>query len=235
MVSESNKDKIGAILALIRKIVSDMKQAKQQTNKKSFTGRGQGKSAGQIRIISGKHKGRKLPVLMAEGLRPTTDRVKETVFNWLMPYINQANCLDCFAGSGSLGFEAYSRGAAQVTLIELNRAAAKQLQANKELLNADNVTVINNNALAFLKEDYPKQDSAENPPAPLDLVFLDPPFRKQLVEQTAHLLNNYGLAEDALIYVEMEAESTQVIPMNWQLLKEKVTGQVIYQLYQYQG
>ncbi len=206
-----------------------MKQAKPQTNKKSFSGRGQGKSAGQIRIIAGKHKGRKLPVLMAEGLRPTTDRVKETVFNWLMPYIHQANCLDCFAGSGSLGFEAMSRGAAQVTLVELNRNAAKQLQANKELIKADNITVINADALSFLKENV-----SESNQKAFDLVFIDPPFRKQLVEQTAQLLNSYGLAEDALIYVEMEAESSQVIPVNWQLLKEKVTGQVIYQLYQYQ-
>lgn len=206
-----------------------MKQAKPQSNKKSFSGRGQGKSAGQIRIIAGKHKGRKLPVLMAEGLRPTTDRVKETVFNWLMPYIHQANCLDCFAGSGSLGFEAMSRGADQVTLVELNRNAAKQLQANKELIKADNVTVINADALSFLKENV-----SESKQKAFDLVFIDPPFRKQLVEQTAQLLNRYGLAEDALIYVEMEAESSQVIPTNWQLLKEKVTGQVIYQLYQYQ-
>jgi len=206
-----------------------MKQAKPQSNKNSFSGRGQGKSAGQIRIIAGKHKGRKLPVLMAEGLRPTTDRVKETVFNWLMPYIHQANCLDCFAGSGSLGFEAMSRGASQVTLVELNRNAAKQLQANKELIKADNVTVINADALSFLKENV-----SESNQKAFDLVFIDPPFRKQLVEQTAQLLNSYGLAEDALIYVEMEAESSQVIPTNWQLLKEKVTGQVIYQLYQYQ-
>ncbi len=207
-----------------------MKQAKPQTNKKSFSGRGQGKSAGQIRIIAGKHKGRKLPVLMAEGLRPTTDRVKETVFNWLMPYIHQANCLDCFAGSGSLGFEAMSRGANQVTLVELNRSAAKQLQTNKDLINADNIAVINADALSYLKED----GSSASQKA-FDLVFLDPPFRKQLVEQAAQLLNGYGLAEDALIYVEMEAESSQVIPANWHLLKEKVTGQVIYQLYQYQG
>ncbi len=212
-----------------------MKQAKPQTNKKSFSGRGQGKSAGQIRIIAGKHKGRKLPVLMAEGLRPTTDRVKETVFNWLMPYIHQANCLDCFAGSGSLGFEAMSRGAAQVTLVELNRAAAKQLQANKELLKANNVNVISNDALSFLKEGTLKEGLANDSQESFDLVFIDPPFRKQLVEQAAQLLNSYGLAEDALIYVEMEAESSQVIPVNWQLLKEKVTGQVIYQLYQYQA
>ena len=211
-----------------------MNQPRKQLSKKILSGRGQGKSAGKIRIIAGKYKGRKLPVLMAEGLRPTTDRVKETVFNWLMPYLSQANCLDCFAGSGGLGFEALSRGAAQVTLVELNRAAAKQLLANKELLKADNLTVVNSDALSFLKEDSLKAGLTANTYKPFDLVFLDPPFRKQLVEQAAQLLNNYGLAEQALIYVEMEAESTQVIPVNWQLLKEKVAGQVIYRLYQYQ-
>ena len=185
-----------------------------------------GKGTGQIRIIAGKHRGRKLPVLLADGLRPTTDRVKETVFNWLMPYINQATCLDCFAGSGGLGFEALSRGAKTVTLVELNKMAAKQLSANKQLLNANNLTVINSDALTFLKTNVTTQ--------PLfDLVFIDPPFRKQLVEQASLLLNN-NLADNALIYVEMEVESKQVIPSNWHLLKEKVAGQVVYQLYQYQ-
>ncbi|HBY88629.1 MAG TPA: 16S rRNA (guanine(966)-N(2))-methyltransferase RsmD [Colwellia sp.] len=212
-----------------------MNQAKKQLSKKLLSGRGQGKSAGKIRIIAGKYKGRKLPVLMAEGLRPTTDRVKETVFNWLMPYIAQANCLDCFAGSGSLGFEALSRGADEVTLVELNRAAANQLLENKDLLKADNINVINDNALVFLKNDPLKPKLTAKSDKPFDLVFLDPPFRKQLVEQAAQLLNNFGLAEQALIYVEMEAESTQVIPANWQLIKEKISGQVVYQLYQYQG
>ncbi|WP_083494178.1 16S rRNA (guanine(966)-N(2))-methyltransferase RsmD [Colwellia sp. MT41] len=207
-----------------------MKQAKKQLNRKAPAGMTQGKSTGKIRIIAGKYRGRKLPVLMADGLRPTTDRVKETVFNWLMPYINQANCLDCFAGSGGLGFEALSRGAAQVTLVELNKAAAKQLQANKELLKADNVMVINRDALAFLKSEQTASSHK-----PFDLVFLDPPFRKQLVEQAAALLNQYGLAEQALIYVEMEVESKQLMPTNWQLLKEKTAGQVVYQLYQYQA
>jgi len=222
-----------------------MKQAKKQLSKNLLSGRGQGKSAGKIRIIAGKYKGRKLPVLMAEGLRPTTDRVKETVFNWLMPYIGQANCLDCFAGSGSLGFEALSRGASQVTLVELNRAAAKQLIANKDLLEADNLSVVNSDALSFLKEGSLKEgflkenvltpELSASAQQPFDLVFLDPPFRKKLVEQAAQLLNNYGLAAQALIYVEMEAQSQQVIPENWQLLKEKLAGQVVYRLYQYQA
>ncbi|GAA0812637.1 16S rRNA (guanine(966)-N(2))-methyltransferase RsmD [Colwellia asteriadis] len=216
MVLKPNKDKIAAILAFKNKAVSDMNSGKKHANKKSTTG--------QIRIIAGKHRGRKLPVLMADGLRPTTDRVKETVFNWLMPYIPQAQCLDCFAGSGGLGFEALSRGAKTVTLIELNKAAAKQLQANKALLSANEINVINNDALSFLQQTTDT----------FDVVFIDPPFRQNLVAQTAIALNAGKLTDNAMIYVEMEVESTQQLPSNWALLKEKTAGQVIYQLYQYQ-
>lgn len=178
---------------------------------------------GQIRIIAGQFRGRKLPVLMADGLRPTTDRVKETVFNWLMPYIQDANCLDCFAGSGGLGFEAISRGASAVTLVELNKLAAQQLKDNKALLKADNIQVIQQNALDFL---HSNQQS-------YSLVFIDPPFRKGLAQQTAQLLSEKGLTDDALIYVEMETDhNKQIMPSHWQLLKEKVAGQVVYRLYQ---
>ena len=178
---------------------------------------------GSIRIIAGLHRGRKLPVLMAEGLRPTTDRVKETVFNWLMPFIQDTNCLDCFAGSGGLGFEALSRGASHVSLIELNKAAAQQLTENKALLQANNISVINSDVLNFIRKNSQK----------FDVVFLDPPFRKNFVEQTALLLNENSLADNALIYIEMESEdNNQQLPLNWKLLKEKIAGQVIYRLYQ---
>lgn len=178
---------------------------------------------GSIRIIAGLHRGRKLPVLMAEGLRPTTDRVKETVFNWLMPFIQDSNCLDCFAGSGGLGFEALSRGARHVSLIELNKAAVQQLKENQQLLQANNVSIINSDAISFIKSNTQK----------FDVVFLDPPFRKGFIEQTTQLLNENSLAENALIYIEMESEqNNQQLPLNWKLLKEKVAGQVIYRLYQ---
>ena len=160
---------------------------------------------------------------MADGLRPTTDRVKETVFNWLMPYIQDAKCLDCFAGSGSLGFEAISRGAKEVLLLELNKQAAKQLEQNKLLLKADNAIIKQTDTLDFLQKNI----------SPFDLIFLDPPFHKQLAEQCAALLNNGWLAANALIYVEMESEQNdQQLPNNWQLLKEKIAGQVVYRLYQ---
>lgn len=209
------RDKIAAILASNTQAVSDMNQGKKQRSKKAATG--------SIRIIAGKHRGRKLPVMMAEGLRPTTDRVKETVFNWLMPYMHKANCLDCFAGAGSLGFEALSRGAEKITLVELNKSAFKQLQANKALLNADNLTVEQGDVLSIL---------AQQPKHTFDIVFIDPPFRQALVSKTAQLLTQGWLNNQALIYVEMESESEQPLPNNWQLLKEKVAGQVAYRLYQ---
>lgn len=178
---------------------------------------------GNIRIISGKYKGRKLPVILAEGLRPTTDRVKETVFNWLMPYINESTCLDCFAGSGGLGFEAASRGAQTVTLIELNKAAAQQLTANKTLLKAHNIAIENINTLDYLTRCSQK----------FSIVFIDPPFRQGFTDQTLQLLNNGLLEKGALIYVEMGSEENiKCIPNEWQLLKEKKAGQVAYRLYQ---
>lgn len=178
---------------------------------------------GSIRIIAGSYRGRKLPVLMAEGLRPTTDRVKETVFNWLMPFIQDSLCLDCFAGSGGLGFEALSRGASHVSFVELNKAAAQQLLENQRLLKSANVSIINSDVLGFIEKNTNK----------FDIVFIDPPFRKNLVEQTAKQLNEHSLADNALIYVEMESEqNNQQLPINWTLLKEKIAGQVVYRLYQ---
>lgn len=192
-----------------------MNQGRKQQNRKA--------QLGSIRIISGKYRGRKLPVLSAEGLRPTTDRVKETLFNWLMPYIHDANCLDCFAGAGSLGFEALSRGASKVNLIELDKSAAKQLLANKQLIKSNDIVVSNINVLDYLNA------SASTA---FDIVFIDPPFRQNLVSQTCKLLEDGWLAEQALIYVEIEAEGNYNIPNNWLLLKEKVAGQVAYRLYQ---
>ena len=173
--------------------VSDMNQGRKQHSKKS--------TSGSIRIIAGKHRGRKLPVLMAEGLRPTTDRVKETLFNWLMPYIHNANCLDCFAGAGSLGFEALSRGASKVNLIELNKAAAQQLEQNKTLLKANEISIEHTNTLNYLEKCTQK----------FSIVFIDPPFRKGLIEETVNLLNNDLLEQDALIYVEMESEEASIL------------------------
>lgn len=180
-------------------------------------------AAGQIRIIGGQWRGRKLPVPDSPGLRPTTDRVRETLFNWLAPVIQQARCLDCFAGSGALGLEALSRYAAHTTLLEMERAVAQQLTQNLALLRAENAEVVNTDALSWLAKSG----------TPFDVVFLDPPFRKELLNNTLALLEQQGwLAPDAWIYVETEAENAQLaIPENWQLHREKIAGQVAYRLY----
>ncbi|MGG4606702.1 16S rRNA (guanine(966)-N(2))-methyltransferase [Providencia sp. Me31A] len=178
---------------------------------------------GQIRIIGGKWRGRKLPVRDSEGLRPTTDRIKETLFNWLMPIIRDARCLDCFAGSGALGFEALSRFAENVTFIELDKQNAQLLTENKTRLQADNAVIIHHNSLAVLGQAG----------QPFDVVFIDPPFRKGLLHETIELLEkNQWLANESWIYVESEAESPLTdIPANWQLHREKIAGQVAYRLF----
>ncbi|WP_082763294.1 16S rRNA (guanine(966)-N(2))-methyltransferase [Serratia rubidaea] len=179
-------------------------------------------AAGQIRIIGGQWRGRKLPVPNSAGLRPTTDRVRETLFNWLAPVIQGARCLDCFAGSGALGLEALSRYAGSATLLEYERPVAQQLEKNLALLNG-NGQVINTNALSWLA----------NAGEAYDVVFLDPPFRKGLLAQTVDLLEQQGwLADEAWVYVEAEAESAAAdVPANWTLHREKVAGQVAYRLY----
>ena len=179
-------------------------------------------AAGQIRIIGGQWRGRKLPVPNSPGLRPTTDRVRETLFNWLAPVIQGARCLDCFAGSGALGLEALSRYAGSATLLEFERPVAQQLEKNLALLQGKG-TVVNTNALSWLAGNG----------QPFDVVFLDPPFRKGLLAETVTLLEQQGwLADEAWIYVEAEAESAAAdVPANWQLHREKVAGQVAYRLY----
>ena len=180
--------------------------------------------AGTIRLISGQWRGRKLPVHDVEGLRPTTDRVKETLFNWLAAEVRDSRCLDVFAGSGSLGFEALSRFASYVMMIEQEPKAARQLQTNLQTLQCSQAQVICRDALQVLQAGCRE---------PFELVFLDPPFRKDLLPQVIPLLEQQGwLADRALIYLERENEGeAPVIPPNWQLLKDKQAGQVCYQLY----
>ena len=183
---------------------------------------------GFIRVISGQVRGRKLPVKNVEGLRPTTDRIKETVFNWLMQDTRDATVLDCFAGSGGLGFEALSRFAKSTTFIELDASAAKQIEQNISTLKLENAQVKHTNSLSYLEQ--------KNTNSPFNLVFVDPPFRKNLAQSSCDLLeNNQWLSEDALIYVEVETElSSFSQPDNWLLIKEKKAGQVFCRLYQRQ-
>ncbi|MCF7355437.1 16S rRNA (guanine(966)-N(2))-methyltransferase RsmD [Vibrio sp. CK2-1] len=181
-------------------------------------------NVGFVRIISGLWRGRKLPVHDAQGLRPTTDRVKETLFNWLAADIPHARCLDLFAGSGGLGFESASRQAELVTMVELNKQAYQQLVTNSSQLKANNIEIHQQDALQFLQQ----------PGQAYDVVFIDPPFRQGLLEQTLNLLQQNGwLAENGLVYIETEKElQLPEIPEHWQLHREKTAGQVCYRLYQ---
>ena len=180
--------------------------------------------AGKVRIIGGQWRGRKLPVADMQGLRPTTDRVKETLFNWLQGELDGARCLDLFAGAGGLGFEAASRYAKQVTMVEKAKAVASQLQKNQQSLQSDSIQVHCADALQWCKQ----------PPAtPFDLVFLDPPFGKQLLQPVIDLLQVKGwLAPRAWIYLEMEQNMADLaLPANWRLYREKQAGQVKSMLY----
>ncbi|MCG6400991.1 16S rRNA (guanine(966)-N(2))-methyltransferase RsmD [Vibrio fluvialis] len=180
--------------------------------------------SGQVRIISGLWRGRKLPVHDAEGLRPTTDRVKETLFNWLAQDIPHAKCLDLFAGSGGLGFESASRQAEKVTMLEMNPQAFAQLKTNIAALKASNIEAVNTDTLAYLKQ----------PGQAYDVVFIDPPFRQGLLQETVQLLEQNGwLAANAMIYIESEKELPLTeLPENWQLYREKLAGQVCYRLFE---
>lgn len=187
---------------------------------------------GQCRIIAGKWRGRIIRFEDAEGLRPTTDRIRETVFNWLQPYLSKSVCLDCFAGSGILGFEAISRGAADVVFVEQNSETAKNLKATANLLQAANASVVQTDVISWLQSSK----TTTNFNRGFDLVFLDPPFHSYLLAKcSASLVSSGCLAEDAIIYVEHAVDEDVVLPDNWTCLKEKKSGQVSYKLYMHQA
>lgn len=181
---------------------------------------------GEVRIISGQWRGRKLPVLDVQGLRPTTDRVKETLFNWLMQDTQGRSVLDCFSGSGSLAFEALSRHAQHALLLERDTKAATQLKLNLSRLKCTHAEVRQTDTLQWLSGPASQQ---------FDLVFIDPPFRQDLALPCARLLTNGWLTPDALIYLETEKElDISELPPSWRLLKDKIAGQLAYRLFIYQ-
>jgi 16S rRNA (guanine966-N2)-methyltransferase len=184
-------------------------------------------SSNQLRIIGGRWRGRKLAFPNIEGLRPTPDRVRETIFNWLQMDIGGAHCLDLFAGSGALGFEAASRGADTVTLVENNSQAVKQLKDNVQLLKAECCIVENKSAQQFIAKQSKQYD----------IVFIDPPYQADLWEEVANQLVKAHLLEDnALIYIECSSRGDlPVLPKQWHLIKDKKTGEVRYCLFQNQA
>lgn len=179
---------------------------------------------GRIRLIGGEFKRRLLPVLDSPGLRPTPDRTRETLFNWLMTALPGARALDLFAGSGALGFEALSRGAGHVHMIERERLIADRLNDNIALLGIESrVTLTASDALQWLEK---------TPPVPFDLVFIDPPFHKGLVAPVCQQLATRGwLADEAFIYIEVEAGVAPDVPTDWQLHRETRAGESRSYLY----
>ena len=177
------------------------------------------KAHGQVRIIGGTWRGRKIPVPDVAAVRPSSDRVRETLFNWLMPRLPGAHCLDLFAGSGVLGFEALSRGAASATFVDTDVAVQRHLAAVRDLLAAGHTRLLGYDAGAWLA-------SAE--PVAYDIVFVDPPFAADLVGRTLALLTRGWVAPTGVIYVE--APAAPVLSPAWQLLKQGQTRQVTYSL-----
>ena len=182
-----------------------------------------GAEARVIRIIGGAMRGRRWRFPDIPDIRPTPDRVRETLFNWLGPRIVGASCLDLFAGSGALGLESLSRGASKVVFVEQNAAIARALSAMLAEWNVQSAQVERTDAFSFLR------GTAQ----PFDIVYLDPPFAGGLLEPSAVLLEQKGwLAPEALIYVECPArEARPELPANWRELKAKQAGEVGYHLY----
>jgi 16S rRNA (guanine966-N2)-methyltransferase len=183
---------------------------------------GHGASSGRIRIIGGSLRNSRLDVPDSPGLRPTAERVRETLFNWLAPTIDGARCLDLCAGTGALGIEALSRGAAGVQFVERDARAALALRENLARLKITAGQVSMQDAAQFL-QGAPQQQ---------DVVFLDPPFALQLWSSLAQQLEQGGwLAAQAWIYVESPRNLTPPLPTHWQLHREGHAGEVRFALY----
>ncbi len=183
------------------------------------------KGTGYFRIIGGRWRGRKVPIADCPGLRPTPDRVRETLFNWLAPGIGNTSCLDLFAGSGALGLEALSRGAASVVLVEKQQKTAAHLRKQSDKLGGE-AEVHCVDALKYL----------ERTAQPFDIVFLDPPYQSGLLAPAIQELEAGGwLGDDAFIYTENPArEPLPDVPSGWTLWRKSKAGQVGYYLFRRQ-
>jgi 16S rRNA (guanine966-N2)-methyltransferase len=177
----------------------------------------------QLRIIGGRWRGRKLAFAAVPGLRPTPDRVRETLFNWLGPLLQDARCLDLFAGSGALGIEAASRGAAEVVMVDNHPLVVRTLCEQLQLLGFSAAQVV--------QQDVNQWLATTATATPFDVVFLDPPFREERLPDCIALLEAGGwLAAAARIYMEAEKSWTPVLPDSWELYRSKQAGQVGYHL-----
>lgn len=177
---------------------------------------------GQVRIIAGRWRSRRLEVAPVPGLRPTPDRVRETVFNWLAPYLEGAQVLDLYSGSGAFGFEAVSRGAAGAVLVDADGQVAQCLRRHAGTLQATQVQVVQSDVLRYL----------DGPGRSFDVAFVDPPYGQGLVQPCCEALaRGAWLKPGALVYVEAESSLAEPpLPATWELLRSKHTGQVGYHL-----
>jgi 16S rRNA (guanine966-N2)-methyltransferase len=178
--------------------------------------------SGQVRIIAGRWRGSRLPVADLAGLRPSGDRTRETLFNWLQPWLPGSRCLDLFAGSGVLGFEAASRGAEEVVLIDSQLRAIEAIEAVRERLKAVNTTAIHTDALTWLAGGH----------KPFDVIFVDPPFAADLHQRAIELIVNLGLLKPAgWLYVEVPKGTSVDVAGPLVANKEKQIGDVQLNLY----
>ncbi len=182
---------------------------------------------GIIRIIGGQWRGRKLKVPDVLNLRPTPDRVRETVFNWLAPHIVGARCLDAFAGSGALGFEALSRGAAHVVMVDESKIVTTLLQEELQQFKATHAEIY--------RAKLPSQ--LKLPAEPFNVVFLDPPYSENLLLPCCfYLEEQHFLAPEAYVYLEARDKLDEtMLPPHWEILKSKRAGQVAYHLIKRRG
>jgi len=185
------------------------------------TRRNNSKNRGKVRITSGEWKNRNLEVPDIDGLRPTSERVRETLFNWLMPSIHKSVCLDLFAGSGSLGFEALSRGAKHCTFVEKSKLAFSQIKTTRTSLNALNSEVHNCDAIDFLSSVHNHN---------FNLVFLDPPFSDDYLISSIESIHEYQLvSRGGYIYIEFNKNNDLFdLPDNWSVIRKKIYGNVCF-------
>jgi 16S rRNA (guanine966-N2)-methyltransferase len=178
---------------------------------------------GRLRIVAGKWRSRLLDIADAPGLRPTSERVRETLFNWLAPCIQGSRCLDLFAGTGALGFEALSRGATSVVFVENSRRAAKAIETSAQILDASGADVHCGDAAEYVRNARP---------ATFDIIFLDPPFADDRLEALCRLIDETGvLAPGGRVYLEQDrARPETPLPDRWHALKNKTAGNVRYML-----
>lgn len=204
--------------------------ARKQSRHKSnpVTGRRRAKTpaieTGELRIIGGDWRSRRLTFPAVGGVRPTPSRVRETLFNWLMAVLPGARCLDLFAGSGVLGLESLSRGARETQFVDHTRALCDALEANLGLLKSDGGKVICQDVTTFLS--HPAE-------TPFDILLMDPPFRQDWLTRILPLIAGNGwVTQGSWVYIEHESELASVaVPENWSLHREKIAGQVCYRLY----